>query len=434
MGIVETLADRYRGQSSPLLIDGDRSLGFDDIVTAPLDALSAANPGDVVALIGNFDAVSIHLLLRLIDLPAVLVPLSPETRPDHDYFFESAHVDLVIDLTADAPPQRRPKPPGHDLLTDLRARSHPGLVLFSSGTTGRPKAILHDLTHFLNRYGTPRPTLRTLSFLLFDHIGGLNTLLHTLYNRGTVVVPSDRSPAAILRDAARHRVELLPTTPTFLRMMLMSGLIPDAVPESLRLITYGTERMDAPTLDRLAELLPAVDFRQTYGMSELGILRVKSRARGSLWMSVGGEGVETRIADGSLHIRARDRMLGYLNAPSPFDEEGWYDSQDLVERDGDWLRITGRRGDQISIGGVKALPSEIERAALLHPDVAAAKAIGAANPITGQHIELTCELVPDAELDRPAMKRFLRQHLSAHLQPHRIRFGPIARSHRFKSR
>ena len=58
--------------------------------------------------------------------------------------------------------------------------------------------------------------------------------------------------------------------------MLMSGLVPDQIPGSLRIITYGTERMDQPTLDQLCEWMPEVDFRQTFGMSELGIVRVKS--------------------------------------------------------------------------------------------------------------------------------------------------------------
>ena len=94
----------------------------------------------------------------------------------------------------------------------------------------------------------------------------------------------------------------------------MSGLIPEKVPASLRIITYGTERMDQPTLDQLCQLLPDVDFRQTLGMSELGIVRVKSEARDSLFMKVGGEGVETRTVDGVLQIRSANRMLGYLNA------------------------------------------------------------------------------------------------------------------------
>ena len=194
----------------------------------------------------------------------------------------------------------------------------------------------------MQRFETPRPTLKTINFLLFDHIGGLNTLLHTLFNKGTVVAPKSRSVEDILATCTEHEIEVLPTTPTFLRMMLMSGLIPNNVPKSLKIITYGTERMDQPTLDALCELLPNVDFRQTFGMSELGIVRVKSESSNSLFMKVGGEGVETRVVDNVLEIRSQTRMLGYLNAQSPFDDEGWYNTKDIVEEREGYYKVTGR--------------------------------------------------------------------------------------------
>ena len=69
-------------------------------------------------------------------------------------------------------------------------------------------------------------------------------------------------------------------------------------------------------------------------MSELGIVRV-SKSKDSLFMKIGGEGVKTRVVDDVLEIYSETRMLGYLNAESPFDDEGWYNTKDLVEeRDG----------------------------------------------------------------------------------------------------
>ena len=67
----------------------------------------------------------------------------------------------------------------------------------------------------MKRFETPRPSLRTISFLLFDHIGGINTLFHTLFNKGTIVVPKSRDVYEVLKICAKHKVEVLPTTPTF---------------------------------------------------------------------------------------------------------------------------------------------------------------------------------------------------------------------------
>jgi long-chain acyl-CoA synthetase len=431
-GLLDDLAQRHGVGETPFLLRGDRQLRFSDIAAARGTDLAQVRPGDVVALIGDFDPGSILSLLRLFDMASVVVPLTVETRPDHEYFFAAAGVDVVIEGSAVR--RLRAARLDHPMLAEVRRRGHPGLVLFSSGTTGRPKAILHDFEYFLARYRTPRPTQRTLNFLLFDHIGGVNTLLHTLYNRGVVVVPRERTPDGVLRDIAEFAVELLPTTPTFLRMMLMSGLLDEGAPAALKMVTYGTERMDQATLDQLCRLMPKVEFRQTFGMSELGILRVKSRASDSLWMKVGGEGVETRVEGGVLKLRSESRMLGYLNAPSPFDENGWYDTKDLVEEDGDWIKVVGRTSDVISVGGLKFLPSEVERAALCHPEVAHAKAFGADNPITGQHVELVCELREGANADKRELRRHMFERLPERMRPHRIRIEKIAIGHRFKKK
>lgn len=429
-GLLAELAARHGDGRRPFLLGRTGSLSLADVLAADASALAPVRRGDVVALVGDFDAQSILLLLRLIEAGAIIVPLTRATQADHDYYLATALADLAIE---DGRVRRlRDGRAAHPLLDELRGRGHAGLILFSSGTTGRPKAILHDFARFLARYRTPRPALRTLSFLLFDHIGGINTLLHTLYNGGEVVVPSGRMPEAVLGDLRDFAVELLPTTPTFLRMLLIGGLLEEGAPTALRAVTYGTERMDEGTLRQLCALLPGVDFRQTYGMSELGILRVRSRARDQLWMQVGGEGVEARIEAARLFLRAEGRMLGYLNAPSPFDAEGWYDTRDLVEQDGAWLRIVGRASETISVGGLKFLPGEVERVALAHPDMRQARAVGIANPITGQHVELTCELRPGAEADRAALREWFRARLPEHMRPHRIRFGEVAVGHRFK--
>ena len=404
-------------------------LYFKDIENQDSTDLSNIREGDVVALIGDFDPPSILNLLKLIDKKVILVPLTSSTREQHEYFFESALVDHVIE--GDSVKTIRHKE-SNILIEQLRTDKHAGLVLFSTGTTGRPKAILHDLSLFMKRFETPRPTLKTINFLLFDHIGGLNTLLHTLFNKGTVVAPTSRNVSDILETCSKHHIEVLPTTPTFLRMMLMSGMIPDNIPKSLRIITYGTERMDQPTLDSLCELLPNVDFRQTFGMSELGIVRVKSKARDSLYMKVGGEGVETRVVNSILEIRSKTRMLGYLNEKSPFDNEGWYNTQDIVDEQDGYYRVTGRTSESINVGGLKFMASEVERVTLEFEGIELAKAEGKPNPITGEHVELTVQPASNTQINKNQLKEYLKKNLANHMTPKRINISQISVGHRFK--
>src|SRR6185369_14950142 len=121
----------------------------------------------------------------------------------------------------------------------------------------------------------------------------------------------DRTPEAICRAIERDRIDLLPTTPTFLRMLAMSGLHRRFDLSSLRLITYGTEPMPPATLRGLMAIFPDVRFKQTYGLSELGVLPTRSKSPDSLWLEIGGVGCEARVVDHVLWIRSETAMLGY---------------------------------------------------------------------------------------------------------------------------
>ncbi|MDR0826892.1 MAG: fatty acid--CoA ligase family protein [Desulfovibrio sp.] len=438
MSLLGELLRRCPDPDRPFLLGRGASLSLRDIAAAPLSDLSSLRAGDVVALIGAFDPLSISTLLRLLDRGVIVAPLTPDSEARHDEFFAQAFVSACI--RAGRVEQLPPVKGTHPGLDYLRQRGEGGLILFSSGTTGGPKAILHAAPRLLASYHKPGRSLRALAFLLFDHIGGLNTLLHMLFNNGEVVVPRSLSVEDVAADLQDYAVELLPTTPTFLRLLLLSGILDEDPFPALKLISYGTELMDQPTLDALCKALPTVDFRQTYGMSELGILRVQSKARDSLWMRLGGEGVRAQVRDGLLYIHSGNRMLGYLNAPSPFDKEGWYCTQDMAENEGPWFRIKGRQSGLINVGGLKVLPAEVEKAALLFPGVALVKAMGAPNPVSGEHVELICQFAApfasgeEQKRVKAALREHLQKTLPASAVPLRIRLENVPLNYRYKKK
>jgi acyl-coenzyme A synthetase/AMP-(fatty) acid ligase len=199
-----------------------------------------------------------------------------------------------------------------------------------------------------------------LIFLQLDHIGGINSLLYSLANNGTIIVSDNRTPASVCSAIESFKADLLPTSPTFLNLLMLSKAYEEFDLSSLKLITYGTEPMQESTLKRLTKVLPHAVLQQTYGLSEVGILRSKSRSSDSLWLKIGGEEFTTKIVNGTLWIKSDSAMLGYLNAPDPFDADGFLDTGDLVEQEGEWVRILGRDSEIINVGGYKVFPAEVE--------------------------------------------------------------------------
>jgi long-chain acyl-CoA synthetase len=393
-------------------------------------------PGAVVGMEGDYSVQTVSLLLALMQYRTIIVPLSREARSHHAEFSDVAQVEYHIHLTSPLPTV---EPTGrqaqHPLYNVLHRRNASGLVLFSSGSTGNSKAVVHDLRLLLGKFQQPRRRWRTLLFLGLDHIGGINTLFYTLSNGGMAVVPLARSPHEVCQAIQQHRVELLPTSPTFLNFLLLSGAHRAYDLSSLRLITYGTEPMPQSTLEQVARLFPDVTLQQTYGLSELGILRSRSRDSTSLWVRIGGEGYQTKVVDHRLWIKAESTMLGYLNAQSPFDDEGYFDTGDVVEVDGEWLRILGRASEVINVGGSKVFPAAIESVLLMLDNVEDAVVYAEPNPLTGQTVAATVKLQHEesASQFKRRMRHFCRDRLAPYQMPTRVRFtSEPLHSERFK--
>ena len=362
--------------------------------------------GETVALFGDYTPQSCALLLALIDRGVIVIPLTEAARTQMDEFMDIAEVERLIEFDGDESWQliNRGITATNPLIQSLRAEGEPGLVLFSSGSTGKSKASLHNFTRILEKFKVERHSFITMTFLLLDHIGGINTLLYTFSNGGTVVSVDSRDPDVVCEAIEKHRVQLLPTSPTFLNLLLISEAYKRHDLSSLELVTYGTEVMPQSTLERIHQVLPNVRLLQTYGLSELGILRSKSKDSTSLWVKVGGEGFETKVVDGTLWIKAHSAMLGYLNAPSPFDDQGWMNTGDMVEVDGDYIRILGRKSEIINVGGQKVYPAEVESVLLQMDNVKDAVVYGEKNPITGNIVVARINLF-EAEESRGFKKR-----------------------------
>jgi acyl-coenzyme A synthetase/AMP-(fatty) acid ligase len=399
-------------------------------------AEQGVKPGDAVALVGDFSIDTVAMMLSLIDMAAISIPLTPATLKAIGNQLDEVQPSFVIDATKPTPTVER-RSPGepNELYGIIHERRAPGLVLFTSGSTGKPKAVVHDYSKLLIKFQKRRPTMVTLNFLLFDHWGGLNTLLHSLSNSAMLVLPDSRAPDDVCALVERHKVELLPATPSFLNMLLISGAAKRHDLSSIKVISYGAEPMPASTLKLLREAFPNVELRQTYGMIELGVLRAKSKDDSSLWVKLGGEGYDLRVVDGVLQVKAEAAMLGYLNAPSPITPDGYFITGDMVEVDGEYFKILGRQSDLINVGGQKVYPAEVETVLLQIEGVADASVFGEKHPLLGKIVCANIVAADGQDEDelRKRIKRECAEKLQRFMVPARINISTGSlQNHRLK--
>jgi acyl-CoA synthetase (AMP-forming)/AMP-acid ligase II len=413
---MDWLVERFASAgNNPAFIHQGRTMAYGDVAQTVTKfrarlATERVARGQKVVIIGDYSPEVFCLILALGQNGNIVIPLSRDSVVELDIALSISGSDWVVefDESGQVPSfSRHPVEVTSALLATLEEQDRPGLILFSSGSTGKPKAILHDFEKVADKFRKQRFAVVAIPFLMIDHFGGINTILAITSSLGTVVTVQGRAPATISKAIEEYRVELLPATPSFLTMLVASNLHREYDLSSLKRITYGTEVMPQSTLDRLRQIFPDVELQQTYGLSEVGVLRSKSRADGSLWVRIGGEGFRTKIVDDILWIKSDYAMVGYLNAPSVFDPDGWFNTQDRVEVDGEWFKILGRVTDIINVGGQKVYPAEVEDAILEMENVADVAVFGEPHPLLGTIV--VAKVVTQAPEDVSNLKKRIRR-------------------------
>lgn len=435
--------------NAPALVCAEKTFSYDELCARAETLLAEFEEkiprGACVALLSDYGFESLAAFFALALNGDILVPIVSRIETEIAEKTEIAACDFSVSFGENGEPrvheipQSRslPQPP---LFAALRKKNSAGLVLFSSGSTGTPKAMIHDLDVFaaaFEKKQTPR-SRALLLFLLFDHIGGLNTLFHALSSGAKIVVPATRAPEEIAALIEREKIGVLPATPTFLNLFLMEKPQERHDLSSLKLISYGTEPMPDALLLRLKAAFPRTKFLQTFGTSETGISQTRSFASDSTLLKIDDPATEFRIVNGELQLRTKTQILGYLNAGTAerFTEDGWFRTGDLVEERSDgFLKIIGRKSDVINVGGEKVFPAEVESVLLEIPQIADCAVFGEANPITGQTVSAKVVLnEPMKTLDAKRMiADFCRNRLARYKIPAKVAVVPATEfSDRFK--
>lgn len=363
--------------------------------------------GEVVAIVSDYSFASISLFFALQENHNIIVPITTKVQSEIDDRIAVAGCDYIVSIDGDDWDfiKREHTDERHQLVATLQNDKHAGLILFSSGSTGKPKAMIHNLDNLINTYKEKRgKRLVFLIFLMFDHIGGLNTLLNCLSMNVAMVFPETREPDHVAHLIEKYKVNILPASPTFLNLMLIGECPTRYDLTSLRMITYGTEPMPESLLVKLKDAFPRVKFLQTFGTSETGISATSSYSSTSTFLKIDDPNTEYKIINGELWLRSKTQIMGYLNSSMErFTDDGWFKTGDMVEEKDGYIKIIGRNSDIINVGGEKVLPSEVESVLFQMPHINDCIVYGENNPITGQMV--VAKVLYDEEIKLSELKK-----------------------------
>jgi acyl-CoA synthetase (AMP-forming)/AMP-acid ligase II len=272
-------------------------------------------------------------------------------------------------------------------------------IIFTSGTTGRPKGAMMHHRQTLRMYeewatlADLRQGDRYLQINPYFHTFGLKAGLVTSFLRGATMLPVAVFDIDTVVDLIeRERITMLPGPPTLYHTLLTVG--DKSKLSTLRAGVTGAADIPVELVRRIHGELPFQTLMTGYGLTEAGNVTLSlpgdSFEDVATTAGVPCEGVEVRVAeDGEVLVRGYGVMQGYLDDPNAtaqaIDGDGWLHTGDLGEfTQRGRLRIVGRKKDMFIVGGFNAYPAEIEGFLLSHPAVAQAAVIGVPDERLGQ--------------------------------------------------
>ena len=364
---------------------------------------------------------------------------------------------LVTDPDADAIPASDgldAPPPAADALA---------LLMYTSGTTGRPKGVmltqanLAANAHAISREHALTKSDRVLAVLPLYHINAFSvTMLSPLAHGGSLAMPPKFSAAKLWQQALDHRCSWLNVVPTMVSYLLEGADAPPAAAASLRFCRSASAALPPEHLSAFEQRF-GIGIVETMGLTETAAPAFSNPmepARRKLGAVGVASGCEARVVDAELNpvadgttgeivIRGPNVMRGYYKneeaTRASFTPDGWLRTGDLGHRDADgFFFVTGRIKELIIKGGENIAPREIDEALLQHPAVLEAAAVGIPDRHYGQEIMACVVLRQGVPIDEAGLQRFCEQHLGRYKTPKVFKFvdelprGPSGKVQRLK--
>jgi O-succinylbenzoic acid--CoA ligase len=408
-----------------LVADG-RTWSFSEVagrVATAVDALASqgVQSGDRVAVTPRADLSSAVWLYALFErgCPAVLVHPRLTERERGVVLEEASPVHLIVD---DAPAGQGSAPAIAPISEDRTLA-----VVYTSGSRGAPRGaklsrrafVASEAAHAANLGWLPQD--RWLLGMPPAHVGGLSILTRSLIARRCVVLdPGPFDPAKTIRRMEREAVTLLSVVPTMLARLLASGDPCWRPVPALRAVLVGGAAF--PESLRKHAVSQGIPVLSTYGCTE-ACSQVATQTLAQAGLPGSGAplpGVEVRIDEGEIQVRAETLMQGYLGmqpADEPWTDDGWLRTGDFGEfaPDGQ-LVVRGRLDDMIVTGGENVAPQEVEAWLQSVPGVVAACVFGVDDEDWGQRVAAAI-VIDEALYDPSAIPVRMGVELASHKRP-----------------
>jgi acyl-CoA synthetase (AMP-forming)/AMP-acid ligase II len=313
--------------------------------------------------------------------------------------------------------------------SDRSGRHQTEWILFSSGTTGLPKMVLHTLSTLagaIERGSTTSVLWST--FYDIRRYGGLQIFLRAILGGGSLVLSSSQeSTGDFLIRAGTQGITHVSGTPSHWRRVLSSPSAHKIAPQYVRL---SGEIADQTILDGLRAFYPDAKIAHAFASTEAGVaFEVGDGSAGfpASLIEQPSASVEMKIEDGSLRIRSARNAIRYLGSASEplADTDGFVDTRDMVELRNDRYYFVGRRDGIINVGGLKVHPEEVEAVINRHPRVQMSRARARKSPFTGAIVvaDVVAKCEPgrvDATAGIAALKSEILETCHRALAPHKV--------------
>jgi acyl-coenzyme A synthetase/AMP-(fatty) acid ligase len=424
-------------RSDRFLWGADASVGLADLASgSSLDSRPEELHGRSVLVLTRDQLTTALAVIELDGIARRLVLCPPDLRSEHvPYVIATAAVDAlvsdrVVPEVANAGVEGVTCSPRiAPIDSDRSGRHQTEWILFSSGTTGLPKMILHTLSSLAGAIerGSRTPVLWS-TFYDIRRYGGLQIFLRALLGGGSLVLSSSQeSTGDFLVRAGAQGVTHISGTPSHWRRALTSPSAHRIAPQYVRL---SGEIADQVILDGLRALYPDAKIAHAFASTEAGVAFEVGDGLAGFPASLIGQpsaSVEMKVEDGSLRVRSARNAIRYVGSASEplADKDGFVDTQDMVELRDDRYYFVGRRDGIINVGGLKVHPEEVEAVINRHPRVQMSRARARKNPFTGAVVvaDVVVKCEPggvDATAGIEALKSEILETCHRALAPHKV--------------